>query len=149
MDKISSRLDEPHSNQRPEAGASDDSGLVSLTLAEENEQLREEVRQLKEALAIIIAGEEHPFPKSWRLDPMKTRLLRALLREKWCSRQKLLIAMYFDREWPLGPQKSLDVQISILRSRLKPLGVAIINHVREGYSISPEHRAKLKALAGD
>ncbi len=119
---------------------------MRLSLAEENDQLREEVRQLKENIALLVAGEPMPFPKAWRLDPMKTRLMRALIRDKWCSRKKLFTAMYFDREWPLRPEKALDVQICVLRQRLRPLGVKIVNHIGEGYSITLEDRAKLARL---
>lgn len=84
------------------------------TLAEENEILREEVRQLREALTPTI-----PLPRAWRLGLMEERFLRALRRagQSILSRETLMQALYCGRE-DAPDTRILDAHACHLRRKL-------------------------------
>lgn len=83
-------------------------------LAEENEELRETVRQLREALVPVIA-----LPRAWRLTNTEERLLRALRAAGGgvVHHERAMIALY--GMWDDAPQqKILDVLICKCRRKL-------------------------------
>jgi DNA-binding response OmpR family regulator len=92
------------------------------TLAEENEILREEVRQLREALTPTI-----PLPRVWRLGPMEERFLRALRRagQSMLSRETLMQALYCGRD-DAPDARILDAHACHLRRKMAAYGPQIV-----------------------
>lgn len=107
-------------------------------LLSENEDLREEVRQLKSLL-----HNHFEFPESWRLWPIMTRLLSTLMTVEFISIEQISSTLY--REDERGPN-AVPQLISLLRRRL-PGGVEI-NYIHGvGYRITPQHKIKLRRYA--
>ncbi len=117
---------------------------MALSLAEENDKLREENRQLLDLLKLLVTP-TRPFPRRWRLKPREARILHALIKHEWRSQAQVLAAMTYDLE-SVDPKAYLYVAISNLRAKLRPLGVTIAMNYGDGYSISKANRAKLNEL---
>lgn len=92
------------------------------SLAEENAILREEVRQLREALTPTI-----PLPRAWRLGPLEERFLRALRRagHGMLSRETLMQSLYCGRE-EAPDARILDAHAFHLRRKLSAYAPQIV-----------------------
>lgn len=113
------------------------------SLIEENETLREEVRQLRGLLA-----PEPRAPKHWRLTRLQDRLLRALrgAGTGLLTRERAMAALYSDRDDP-PDAKMIDVHLCLLRAKLRLCGlpVAVETLPLEGYRLTPEGLLALNA----
>lgn len=105
-------------------------------LVEENETLREEVRQLREQLEPPIQ-----FPRTWRLTQSETRILRALYAAKTriVTRESAVIAST-NREDDLPDLQILSVSVSRIRTKLRRVGLASVIETAWGigYHLSPD-----------
>ena len=116
-------------------------------LRDENEELREQVRQLREALAPTAM-----LPRQWRLSPTQERLLRALraVGKDTLHRERAFHALY--ASWDDMPEMaSLDALVSKLRRRLREAGAPIeIKAVwGRGWRLTPEGCAAYDAAVAD
>lgn len=104
------------------------------------ETLEEENRQLREAMAPVIA-----FPKGIGLRPAQVRILAALLAAPngICSRELLFHAISGRNE---GDENTVKVSICGLRKKLQPYGIEILTRWAVGYEITAENRARLERL---
>lgn len=100
-------------------------------LREENELLRERVRQLEEALV----PPSCVVPKAWGLTGKEARVFAHLTTRNIASRQSIMMALYSDRlEEP--DAQVITTYICKLRAKLKPFGVTITNVWGQGYSLA-------------
>lgn len=110
-------------------------------LTEQNETLREEVRQLRELLSPPILP-----PLSWGLTRSETRLLSALRAAgpRVLSRERAIAAIC-DRFDDLPGPKLIDAHVSRIRTKLRRAGQSIrIQAIYyEGYRLTPESLAAL------
>ncbi|WP_187278237.1 winged helix-turn-helix domain-containing protein, partial [Methylobacterium sp. WL7] len=89
---------------------------VIAALREENDILRETVRQLREDLAPRMA-----FPKAWKLSPRQSAVLSCIMAASphVATRGRILSALYGDREAPDCADKLLNVMVYEIRKRLR------------------------------
>lgn len=104
-----------------------DRDLVVKRLLAENEELHEQVRQLKQVLT-------PPFiaPYEWHLTRYETQILSSLLSAKLISKERLLVSLYSDYNDP-PTDNNLRVLVSKLRKKLSPFGVVIKFIWGQGY----------------
>ena len=111
-----------------------------MNVHQEVEYLREENRQLKNAMI----GRRVGFPFAWRLNAGEEKLLNCLYTSPTgrSTRNTLMIASsksaYVDR-------KIVDVRVSHLRKKVMPFGIRIRTIWGEGYELTPESVAIIKA----
>ena len=122
---------------------------VRQQLAQLRHQLEcseEMVATLKRELGV---SQEHDLALArLGLSPSSSRLAHMLLKRPLVTREQLRIALYHDRH-DLGVEnanRGLDVQMHILRDKLRPLGVEIECHIRRGWALSAKSRARLLRL---
>lgn len=104
-----------------------DRDLVVKRLRDENEELHEQLRQLKQVLT-------PPFiaPYEWHLTKYETLVLSSLLSAKFISKERLFVSLYSHyNEPPSG--NVLSVFVVTLRKKLSPFGVVIKNLWGRGY----------------
>lgn len=96
-----------------------DRDLVVKRLLAENEELHEQVRQLKQVLT-------PPFiaPYEWHLTRYETQILSSLLSAKFISKERLFVSLYSDDNDPPS-DNNVKVLVSRLRKKLLPFGVVI------------------------
>lgn len=118
------------------------------TLAEENEILRERLRQLQDVLV-----PEYRMPRQWHLSRLEDRLLRALLKASGSllTREAALAALYPDPdEYP--DFKSFDVYVCKLRRKFRRAGAPVVieTFIGEGYRLTAPSVAFITAaIAAD
>ncbi|GJE77202.1 winged helix-turn-helix domain-containing protein [Methylorubrum suomiense] len=117
-------------------------------LVEENETLREEVRQLREQLEPSIQ-----FPRTWRLTQSESRILCALYAAKTriVTRESAVIAST-NREDDLPDLQILSVSVSRIRTKLRRVGLTSVIETAWGigYHLSADGVIALnKALAAE
>lgn len=100
-------------------------------LREENEVLRERVRQLEEA----VAPPNIDIPVEWRLTLTEARVYRHLASRAEVTKQSLMMALYSDRAEDEPDITILNVFIHHLRKKLKPFGIEIRNIRGSGFAI--------------
>jgi len=110
-----------------------------VALREENDILRETVRQLREDLAPVVA-----FPKVWKLTPQQTTVLSCIMAASpgVASFERMLSALYWNREVPDGSERLLGVLVFGLRRRLLAAGIdaGIQNAFSRGYVMTTAMR---------
>lgn len=112
-------------------------------LQDENDQLRDRVAQLEEALGL---AEDFSLLLP-DLTQSESTCLGVLLNNKAPRKLTFHLALYGNR--PDGDEvdvKIVDVMLCKLRKKLKPLGVEIGTEWGEGYFINDANKAKLRAL---
>lgn len=113
-------------------------------LREENDILRETVRQLREELAPI-----REFSATWKLSPQQTAFLSCVLAAAPCiaKQSRIVAALYQDRDAPETVANVITVLAYRLRQRLLAAGVqaTIENIYGVGYRISEADRDRLIA----
>lgn len=111
-------------------------------LEAENEELRAQVRDLKQEL-----GRGFPMPRSIRLTPSEERLLAALYCQPIVSRAAAVNALYFD-DPEGGPEglKVIDVYLCRLRQRVQPFAIEILTNHGRGWFLPPASKAIIKHL---
>jgi two-component system cell cycle response regulator CtrA len=107
-------------------------------LREENDTLREEVRQLRALLVV-----ERPLPPEWKLSKSESIVFRAILPREMATKEHILNALYWDRcdDWP--DSKILEVLICKMRKKLDKHGVHIFNKYGLGYFLDEKVRATI------
>ncbi|MDE2577925.1 MAG: helix-turn-helix domain-containing protein [Hyphomicrobiales bacterium] len=105
----------------------------------ENEILRERIRQLEHALFTS----EISIPFEWKLTASEYRVFAFLLTKQVATKEALMSAMYTFRPDSEEPDaKIIDVFICKMRKKLKPFDVEIRTHWGSGYSVDDATRAK-------
>ena|SRR5438067_12752846 len=117
---------------------------ILAALREENDILRETVRQLREEIAPA-----REFPASWRLSPQQTAFLSCILATSpaIAKQRRIVAALYEDRDPPDSVETLITVLAYRVRQRLRAAGVKVTIHnvCRVGYRISEADRDRLLA----
>lgn len=108
-------------------------------MEEENDILRERVRQLEKMLGI-----SHDVPLLFALTGREGMLFNLLMSHPIVSKEAALDHMYFDRPNDMPELKIIDVFICKIRKKLLPFGVAIDTVWGRGYSMSGASKALVK-----
>lgn len=98
-------------------------------LREENDVLREKLRQMRDALHLPVHT-----PLQWRLTNIQERIFLALLEREKVSKESLLNRVYWDRNDP-PMMRGLDVQMVHIRKKLHPYSVNIITIYCYGWAV--------------
>lgn len=109
-----------------------------MTLQEENEMLRERVRQLEVALG---ATDNSAMATKFGLSASLMILLQMMVKKPIMLRDAAMLALYghyADRDTP--DEKIIDIFISQLRKKMEPFGVKIITDWGRGYYLSDESK---------
>lgn len=104
--------------------------------------LRERIRQLEDVIA-------EPADSLWLLlTPDQAVITRMLLSRTMVKDDQFLIVLYGARPDADDPpdKKTIDTQICKIRKTLKPHGVQIETVWHVGYRMTPENKARLRAL---
>lgn len=105
-----------------------------MNLYEQNDYLKEEVRQLR----AMLAPAEFPIPREWGLTRCEAKLLGSLYSSKDGFRaHDALLESCLNTE---SDPNVIKVRISHIRRKLKPLGIEIKTVWGEGYSLSEESK---------
>lgn len=109
-------------------------------LRKENQILREQVRQYKEALTA-------PFraPAEWRLTPTEWTIMGVLVQLEIGTLNAIMTALYGTRPGDIPDQEIVGVYVCRMRRKLKPLGIVIHTQMGVGFFLDPETRRRLKA----
>lgn len=115
-------------------------------LEEENDFLRERVRQLEEHLLSI---DEKLIPVEWALTGRESKVFRALVSREFATKEFIMEFLYSDRPNDLPEMKIVDVFICKMRAKLKPYSVKIHTVWGSGYRVDPEIRAQFNRRLGE
>jgi DNA-binding response OmpR family regulator len=111
--------------------------LARTPLERENQLLREKVEVLEETVRQYVEREHDyaPLPDGLpKLTPQEETLLRAFLRSPdVVSRERLYHAIYRGENEVFG--RIVDVHLTRLRRKLKPLGYTFVNHWGRGWRL--------------
>ena len=111
------------------------------SLAEENDYLRAQLRELREAL-----GTGLRWPAEWKLSPRENALLGVLVSREIVSRDAVMYALYGDDPDPPSEQV-LSVLVYRLRRKLASRGFSIVTRRGHGLAVPAEQRARLRQAA--
>lgn len=112
-------------------------------LQDENDQLRERVAQLEEAIGLA-ADFSLLLPE---LTPSESTCLGVLLNNKAPRKLTFQLALYGNKpDDDEAEIKIIDVMVCKLRKKLKPLGVEIGTSRGEGYFMDDANKSKLRDL---
>ncbi|WP_421581112.1 winged helix-turn-helix domain-containing protein [Shinella sp. M31] len=103
---------------------------AAIALREENDELRERLRQLTEQLA----STQFLFPRELGLTPTEETLFRHLLTRDVATRRSSMTILYSDRGEEPG-ENNIDIHIMRLRRKIGPQGVVITNVRGRGWRI--------------
>jgi len=110
-------------------------------ISEENEVLRERIRQLEK----VLMPPSLIFPLDWRLTPTEQRVLRCLASREMVSKEAIVMAARgFEHEDSC--EATSQVWVHKLRKKLRQRGVAIESIYGTGYRIE-NRQAFLRSLA--
>ncbi len=109
-------------------------------LQRENEELREEVRQLR---ALLLP--EMPIPDEWGLVNREKQVLRTLLDSDLVSQERMFFALY-GAESDTDPNV-VQSHVSKMRSKVRPFGLVIVTKRYEGYALQNRREWKEKIMA--
>ena len=115
-----------------------------MNQAEEIQQLREEVRYLKEKLTVLDGG----FPREWRLTVQESRLLRALVLKDTVKVGEIIESVWWDRDEPSAPEQQIRVVMVRVRKKLAPYGIVLNSQPHYGYWLDLHTRVKLRERLG-
>ncbi len=104
-------------------------------LREENEMLRERVRQLESELVPA----HFSFPVKYRLTGSEAVVLRRLMATEVASPRSIILALYSDRSEDYPEPSIVNVWICKIRKKLRPFGISIQNIWGEGYRLENRH----------
>lgn len=108
-------------------------------LRAENDELRETIAQLREALCPPVV-----YPAEWGLAPQERTVLAAMACRPVATRSALMLALFGDRDADDMPEpKNIDVYIWKMRKKLRPHGIEIENVFGVGFRLAPAVRARL------
>lgn len=112
-------------------------------LRDENETLRERVRQLEQ----ILAGNDEPSGAIERLlTRSEFRIWRALKNRPIATKDALFASLYRDFGIEHFSEQTIAVFLFRLRRKLRPLGIEIKNIWSVGWVLTDESREKMKEL---
>jgi len=116
-------------------------------LQEENDILREQVRQLQDQ----IASTTTPMPIEFCLTPAEDKVLRYLLgREGVCHRERIFDFCNSDRlNADLPDIKIIDVYICKIRKKIEPFGVQIVTHFGFGFSLPHQSKEIIRKMQNE
>ena len=115
-----------------------------MTLAEELEMLREEVRTLRERLRVMDGG----FPVEWRLTRQESRLLRSLAMRERVQVSDIIENVWWDRDEPATPEQQIRIVMVRVRKKMKPHGVNVYSKPTYGYWLDEAVRKDLRQRIG-
>jgi two-component system cell cycle response regulator CtrA len=113
-------------------------------MAEENQRLRDRVEVLERELGI--RGFLPPI--EWRLTGSEARVFGVLLARDLATKALCMAALYSDRIEDEVEIKIVDVFICKIRAKLKPFGIGIETRWGEGYFLTSETKAAVRAILG-
>lgn len=99
-----------------------------------------------EYLEAQLMDQDVKFPDAWPLTPSERKVLRQLLKLRVAKQNSLLAALYSERGGDEPEPNVIRVLISRMRRNLLPFGIKIKTVRGEGYSLSPEMKARIKSL---
>lgn len=105
----------------------------------ENERLKARVAELEAALR----GCAFHVPDGLKLRPRGAEILQLLLARPLVSHEAIMAVLYAGR---IVGDDTVKVHICHLLAALRPHGIEILTHIRQGYALAPEGRARLRAL---
>jgi DNA-binding response OmpR family regulator len=111
------------------------------SFAEENDYLRAQVRQLKDALGVGLR-----WPPEWKLSPRETAMLGVLATRDLATRDAIMCALYGDDPEP-PDEPILRVYTYRLRRKLQSRGFTIMTRRGQGLAVPADQRAALRAAA--
>lgn len=117
--------------------------MSGLSLREENDMLREQVRQMHALLQPPLT-----FPFEWGLTLAEARILQCLVGAPDGRRSRDAIHVAASGQDPLSSPKVIEVRICKLRQKLAPLGFKISTLHGFGYRLDPAARAHILKKAG-
>lgn len=109
-------------------------------LRDENETLRETVRQLRARLS-----ERLEFDPMWKLTPTEQRILCCFLRNGYVTRGAIVDVVYSD-EANIPGSRVIDVHLHNIRRKLCTLGMTFRNVYGAGWELSEVDRLKLRRI---
>ncbi|MGO8093195.1 helix-turn-helix domain-containing protein [Rhizobium leguminosarum] len=106
--------------------------LVAI-LRQENETLRERIRQLE----ALLLPDDVVVPAEWQMPNAERRIFAALTMRDIVTKDMLYEALYGDRlDLDKEPERNVvESHVSKLRKKLRPFGVVIISERFTGYSL--------------
>lgn len=107
---------------------------------DENERLRERVRQLEELL-----GARWRPPLEWRLTAQEARFMGVLVHRDQPTKNAFMAALYRDTGADEAEEKIVDVLACKIRKKVAPFGVEIQTIWGHGYALPDHQREALKA----
>jgi two-component system cell cycle response regulator CtrA len=108
------------------------------TLRDQNDELREKVRQLEEVIGLSFQA-----PVEFGLTRREEMVLGTLLRRERLSKEQIMTVMYSDRI-SVPDIRILDVYVCRLRKKLKPFEIEIRTMWGIGYALPPASKAIIK-----
>lgn len=105
---------------------------IETRLRDENEMLREQVRQLREAMA----PSDFPLPEGLHLTPTERALLSHLSSRNVATHESLFMVLYSDRTDDGPGGNNVPVHIARLRQKIVPFGASIINVRGVGFRLT-------------
>ncbi len=104
--------------------------MIERNLREENDLLRERVKQLES----VLAPDVFVFPVKYRLTGSEMVVVRRLMATEIASPQSIILALYGNRaDYP--EPGIVNVWICKIRKKLKPFGINIQNVWGQGYRL--------------
>ncbi|KAA0117837.1 helix-turn-helix domain-containing protein [Methylobacterium sp. P1-11] len=118
---------------------------VIAALREENDILRETVRQLREELAPQIA-----FPKAWRLTPQRAAVLSCIMAASphVAKHSRIYAAVWGSGDLPEDPRNQVQILVCEMRRRMRAAGVdpGFVSVFCVGYRMTLADRDRLQAI---
>ncbi|WP_026379383.1 winged helix-turn-helix domain-containing protein [Afifella pfennigii] len=122
-----------------------DADLRLKMLAAENDELRERIALLKQALA---EDAWHP-PAEWGLTAAETQVMQALLSRKIATRGAILASLYHAHGRDEPEPNIIRVYLCKMRRKLDPYGVRIKTIRGVGYALPIAQKRVIRAGAVD
>lgn len=113
-----------------------------MTLQEENDELREKVRQLEELLAAGVLR----IPREFGLTGTEETILGVLLSHEMGTVDQFLHALYYGRGDDSPGGNIVNVYICRLRKKLGEYGIEIKTVWGRGYSLTKDSKAIIRQM---
>ncbi|HBJ84597.1 MAG TPA: heavy metal resistance protein CzcR [Verrucomicrobiales bacterium] len=114
-------------------------------LTEELDQALERIEQLEAELGLA-----YPVPLVFGLTGQQTCIFGVLMARPFASNAALMLALYSDKtNGDAAEPDIIKVHICKMRQKLKPFGVEIETMWGQGYRISDEHKAIVRAMLAE
>jgi DNA-binding response OmpR family regulator len=110
-------------------------------LEAENDQLRERIWQLEEAMGMNWAP-----PLEFQLSGSEATLLGVMMTKPMATKEMLFSGLYALRSDDPPEQKIIDVLICKVRKKVAPYGIVIETVWGRGYALTAESKMKIRAM---